>query len=224
MERRVIASSIEGVEIARVAHDVVAERWDNWDLTEFLVYLVDTCAASALPYLAEQFNVDGLRGFRVAQTEAEQRELIKQAIVIHKRIGTPWSIKEACRTVGFPIIILEEGVPEYPGAEPQPEDWARFNVFVSADNDRPVTAEMMNQIRAFITIYKPERSHLQKLGFFQQFEDDPVFRPLNDERPYREVLDIQINGDLKWAYIVTDSKLTFPIDLQGNAIALSIDT
>jgi len=51
-----------------------------------------------------------------------------------------------------------------------------------------------------------------------------VFRPLNDERPYREVLDIQINGDLKWAYIVTDSKLTFPIDIQGNAIALSIDT
>jgi hypothetical protein len=40
--KRVIAGSIEGLELARAVHDVVAERWDNWDLTGFLVYLVDT--------------------------------------------------------------------------------------------------------------------------------------------------------------------------------------
>jgi len=244
-DKRVIASSIESVKIAQTAHDVVAERWDNWDLSEFLVYLVDTCAASALPYLADQFNVDGLRGFRVAQTELEQRELIKQAISINKRIGTPWAIKEACRTVGFPIIILDEGVPEFEGAPMQPEDWARFAVYVSTDDNRPVTAEQMNQIRSFINIYKPERSHLQIFGFYQHLEEtDRVFRPLDEtegdtdiiydgEYDYegeiyyglreREVLDLEIIGITSWATVLSDDYGTVIIDDDNNTITVKIE-
>lgn len=227
------------MELARIAHDVVATRWDNWDLTDFLVYLVDSCASSILPYLADQFNVDGLRGFRVAQTEAEQRELIKSAIAIHKRIGTPWAIKEACRTVGFPIVILEEGVPEFVGGTMQPEDWARFAVYVSTDDSRPVTAEMMQQIRAFINIYKPERCHLQRFGFYQLLEEsDRLFRTLPDsgddfiydgtwdydgEITYgmrkREILDIEIVNVVPINYlVVVDNNYKFPVDSTPNAI------
>jgi len=202
MAKRVIASSIDSVQLAQVAHDVVAERWDNWDLTEFLVYLVDTVDASVLPYLADQFNVEGLRGFSVASSELEQRELIKKAIALHKRIGTPWAIKEACRSVGFPIIILDEGVTEVPGGPADPEtDWARFRVFVSTDNENSVTPEMMNKIRAFINIYKPERSHLQRLGFYQELSDGTVFAPLDDGVRKREILELQIIGNTGNLYV-----------------------
>ena len=241
--KRVLANSIDSSELARVAHDVVSGRWDNFDLTEFLVYLIDTTAASTLPYLAEQFMVDGLRGFTVAETEAEQRELIKQAIRLHKLIGTPYSIKRACATVGFPIIILEEGVPSDPICIET--DWARFNVWVTTEDNRTVTGELIERIRALINLYKPERNHLGILGFFLLLEEqDRVFAPIEDmgydENYYdgefiydgtikygdrrRLELDILINGDVKWAHVLTDSKFTFPLDIHGRAIAVSIDS
>lgn len=107
-DKNVIASAISDNELARAFSEMVADRWDNWDLSEFLPYLVDTVAPSALPYLADQFDIDGLQGFGMAETEQQQRDIIKKSIALHKFIGTPWAIREACRTVGFPIVILEE--------------------------------------------------------------------------------------------------------------------
>ena len=238
--KRVLANSIDQSEIARVAHDVVAGRWDNFDLTSMLVYLIDTTEASTLPYLAEQFMVDGLRGFTVAETEAEQRELIKQAIRLHKLIGTPYSIKRACATVGFPIILLEEGIDT---GDPL-TDWARFDVWVKTEDNRTVTGGLMDRIRALVNLYKPERSHLGYLGFFLLLEEqDRVFAPIegmsDDENLYngefeyngeitygarrRLELDIYIDGDVKWAHILTDGHYTFPLDINNNALAVSID-
>lgn len=104
-DKNVIASAISDNELARAFSEMVADRWDNWDLSEFLPYLVDTVAPSALPYLADQFDIDGLQGFGMAETEQQQRDIIKKSIALHKFIGTPWAIREACRTVGFPIVI-----------------------------------------------------------------------------------------------------------------------
>lgn len=140
-DKNVIASAISDNELARAFSEMVADRWDNWDLSEFLPYLVDTVAPSALPYLADQFDIDGLQGFGMAETEQQQRDIIKKSIALHKFIGTPWAIREACRTVGFPIVILEEGVTALPGGPESPEDWARFRVFVEADDSRHITAE-----------------------------------------------------------------------------------
>ena len=238
MAQRVIASSIEGVDLAQVAHDVVAERWDNWDLNEFLVYLVDTCAASALPYLAEQFNVDGLRGLAIATTEAEQRELIKQAIPIYKRIGTPWAIRRVCELVGFPIIILDENVVSDP---PDPEtDWARFRVYVQTP-DYPVDGHVFASIRDFINIYKPQRSIMTELGLFLPFMDEHVFRDVFDhtdgdaiydgEYSYdgeinygglkREYLDIQIVGEqMEYYPVIVDDDENFVVDDDSHYISI----
>jgi len=101
-DKNVIASAISDNELARAFSELVADRWDNWDLSEFLPYLVDTVAPSVLPYLADQFDIDGLQGFGMAETEQQQRDIIKKSIALHKFIGTPWAIREACRTVGFP--------------------------------------------------------------------------------------------------------------------------
>jgi P2-related tail formation protein len=167
--RHVISSSLTGNELAKAFSELVAERWDNWDLSPFLVYLVDICAPAALPYLAEQFDINGLQGFEVAANEQQRRDLIKRSIALHKHIGTPWSIREACRTVGFPVIILEEGVLSMP--ENPTIDWARFRVLVEADVTRHITEEEARKLRTFVEFYKPARSHLVTLGFYQSFSD-----------------------------------------------------
>lgn len=170
-EKRIIASALSDSEMARAFSELVAERWDNWDLSVFLPYLVDTVAASALPYLADQFDVEGLRGFAMAMDEEQQRDIIKKSIALHKYIGTPWAIREACRTVGFPVIILDEGVTATPGGPESTEDWARFRVLVEADINRHITVEEAQKMRLFVEFYKNERSHLVELGFFQPWAD-----------------------------------------------------
>ena len=82
-DKNVIASAISDNELARAFSEMVADRWDNWDLSEFLPYLVDTVAPSALPYLADQFDIDGLQGFGMAETEQQQRDIIKKSIALH---------------------------------------------------------------------------------------------------------------------------------------------
>ena len=168
---KIIASAISDNELAQAFSELVAERWDNWDLSVFLPYLVDTCAASVLPYLADQFDVEGVRGFAMAMDEEQQRDIIKKSIALHKYIGTPWAIREACRTVGFPVIVLEEGVSAIPGGPESPEDWARFRVLVEAHPNRHITAEEAKKMRLFVEFYKNERSHLVEMGFFQPLMD-----------------------------------------------------
>jgi P2-related tail formation protein len=142
--------------------------------------LVDTVAPSVLPYLADQFDIDGLQGFGMAETEQQQRDIIKKSIALHKFIGTPWAIREACRTVGFPIVILEEGVTAQPGGPESPEDWARFRVFVEAPDSRHITAEESRKIRLFVEFYKNERSHLVEIGYYQRIERSTIYLNSND--------------------------------------------
>ncbi len=197
--KHVIASSVADNELARAFSELVAERWDNWDLSPFLAYLVDTCVPSALPYLAEQFDVDGLRGLEMATTEQRQRDLIKRSMALHKFIGTPWAIREACKSIGFPVIVLEEGATalkprrgaysvaysraysSMKDAKPGPDDWACFRVLVEANMARHITADETRKLRVFVEFYKNERSHLVELGFFQSLADT-VFRLPVEER------------------------------------------
>lgn len=168
----VIASSLASNELALAFSELVADRWDNWDLSPFMAYLVDICAPTALPFLADQFDVGGLQGFAMAADEKQQRDIIKRSIALHKYIGTPWAIREACRTVGFPVIVLEEGITAVPGGESSPEDWARFRVLIDIDNARSINAELAQKIRTFIEFYKNERSHLVDCGFAQLLTDN----------------------------------------------------
>ena len=179
-DKNVIASAISDNELARAFSELVADRWDNWDLSEFLPYLVDTVAPSVLPYLADQLHIDGLQGFGMAETEQQQRDIIKKSIALHKFIGTPWAIREACRTVGFPIVILEEGVTAQPGGSESPVDWARFRVFVEAPDSRHITAEESRKIRLFVEFYKNERSHLVEIGYYQRIERSTIYLNSND--------------------------------------------
>ena len=176
--RHVIASSLADNALAKAFSELVAERWDNFDITPFMVYLVDTCEASVLFYLADQFDVAGLQGFEIAENEEQQRELIKRSIALHKFIGTPWAIREACRTIGFPVVIIEEGISS---PVPNPKiDWAQFRVLVEPDITRGVSKDDYRKLRLFIEFYKNERSHLIELGFFQTITDYVFNNPIEE--------------------------------------------
>lgn len=65
-----------------------------------IIMLTDITPASALPFFADHFSLFG-DGWEFAVTEAEQRELIKASIEIHRYKGTPWAIKRVLQLLGF---------------------------------------------------------------------------------------------------------------------------
>lgn len=94
------------VPAVQVAHlkpyeDVFRDRLAELPLEKLLIYLIDTVDAKALPYLAEQFNVLGNRGWRWATTESKQRALLKKAIYLHRIEGTEAAITEALQIIGI---------------------------------------------------------------------------------------------------------------------------
>ena len=83
------------------------DQWQELDLTRLLIYWLDDVDVSALPHLAKQFHVLGLEGWDYAMTETEQRELLKQAVELHRYKGTPWAVRQGIRHI-HPDIDIEE--------------------------------------------------------------------------------------------------------------------
>lgn len=65
----------------------------------------ETCPAELLPWLAWALSVDF---WSLAGNEAQQRGLIANAITWHRKRGTPWALKQALATVGYPGSTLIE--------------------------------------------------------------------------------------------------------------------
>jgi P2-related tail formation protein len=163
---RIMATGIADNDLAVALSDLIAERWGGFDLGPYMAYLIDYCSAGALPYLGEQFDVMGLHGWSVCDTELERRQLISRGIALHRYLGTVWAIKEGCRRVGLPASALQENT----------AGWGTFQIVVDADSSKKVTDAGMGALRAFIEFYKNERSHLTGLGFREGMSDDFICR------------------------------------------------
>jgi phage tail P2-like protein len=152
------------------------ERWDDIDLLPLLPNRVDTAPAALLYPLAWQFGVTGLAGWDLADTEAKRRELIRRAVELHRRRGTPWAIREAFRAVGFPDLRIEEyygrarrnGVLRRNGQTYRSPGgaWADFALVVEEASDRRlITREVRDLLLAIARVWKPARSRLSDLRF-----------------------------------------------------------
>jgi len=135
-----------------IAYLPEAQAWFNTlvaelrqiDLSKLLVYLVDDVDASALPYLGAQFDCLGYKGFKIAQDEAGQREIIKRAVELHRYKGTEWAILEALKSIGFSDVqLINTGF----------DHWAKFGVLLTTEN-LTITPESFNDITAMIKEYK----------------------------------------------------------------------
>ena len=151
------------------ALETIAARLSTLDLTPLVLYDVDNVPASLLPHLAEQFNVLGDAGWDVTDTDDERRELIKQAIALHKLKGTRYAVQRALDLIGVVAMIVEwwerdpRGVPH------------TFSIVLSL-KDQPIDApaidaQLFARIQRVVSFWKPARSHFTTaVGFDQTAE------------------------------------------------------
>lgn len=131
--------------------ELLQEEMANLDINAMLVYLIEVVPPQVLPHLAEQFHVMGLEGSRYARNAREQRELIKQAIELHRYKGTPWAIEQVLASVMGLSSTVSEWF-EY-GGRPY-----RFRVDVEAT--RALGQAEHDGIYALVREYKNARSRI----------------------------------------------------------------
>ena len=89
-------------------NELLNENMQRLDLNPILVYLVDLVPPSLLPIIAEQFSMLEEATWPVARSDDDRRVLIKTAIMLHRYKGTPWAVKQALATIGYPVLELVE--------------------------------------------------------------------------------------------------------------------
>jgi P2-related tail formation protein len=170
---RPLASAINSKDHLSVFYDIFTDRMKAIDLSILLINMFDTCPDVALPLLADQFHIKGVEGWQFVTTDVQRRNLISNAITIHKFKGTPYSIEKALELVGFPGATFQEGVDHYYDgsinydgtATYGSEGWARFRVFIPVSDPNLITIENTAIVTSTINEYKPVRCLLVEVVF-----------------------------------------------------------
>lgn len=124
---------------------------------------LDSLPDSILDQLAWQYHIEG---YDKADTTARKREMVGQAIELHRYKGTPWAVETALSALGWPATVTEWF--DYSG------DAYKFKVSAEG-NDRALTAETWAEIEAVINEWKNARSHLDAISItLSQVADGPV--------------------------------------------------
>lgn len=189
----ILASGISNVPHLAAFDQVAETAFNKFELEKLLVYIIDKVDASAIPALAEQFDVLGFKGMRLATTEAQQREVIKKAIELKRFKGTVWAVKEALRAIGYPTAIITEnaGIGE--------NGWAEFQIDLDGGNNI-ISASTIDDILKNVEEYKNTRSHLIGVSFSINLGVDNIL--IGDESIENpSVIDddaLNVGGDFKY--------------------------
>lgn len=208
----ILASSISNKEHLAAFDEMVEARFANLNIEAVLIYLIDTVDSDALLPLARQFDVLGFKGYGLAQTETERREIIKKAIELHRFKGTPWSIKEALKAIGYydaeifeglTDVILYDGTHLYNGSQFYgPGHWADFRVILDIGETQGISDVTAAAAVALINEYKNVRSRLRYVSYrstIQEYvtgiEEDLTVNVIND---VGDVLGYYYDGSYLW--------------------------
>jgi P2-related tail formation protein len=102
----------------------------------------------------------------LALTDAAQRELLQNAIALHRFRGTPWSIKQALGSLGWSTVSLLEGQANWGGvAYPSNEGWAVFRVMIDLAAGQGVSTGAASTATAAVNFFKPARAWLDSVWF-----------------------------------------------------------
>lgn len=140
----------------KIFDEICEERFRQIQLDVLNVQNIDNICGDALPHLAEQYHITGDEGWLYCQNEDEKRQLIKNAIKLHKYRGTKYGIIHALEVLNLSADISEWF--EYNG-EP-----FFFRVFVDLQDS--YTNELEKRIINIINAHKNVRSWLEKLSFY----------------------------------------------------------
>jgi phage tail P2-like protein len=169
----ILADSIASLPHLAAFDLMVKKRFTELEIDRLLIYIIDTVDESALPYLAEQFDVLGFKGYGLAKNDLERREVIKRAIELHRYKGTLWAVKEALKNIGYGDAVFTEHVDGH---------WAKFRVTVDLGNN-PVSVTQIADLVRMINEYKNVRSHLADISYELKFEDEIILEDESYENP-----------------------------------------
>ncbi|MDH2927365.1 phage tail protein I [Lonepinella koalarum] len=149
----------------------LGKGFSQLDLTLILSNLVDVVPARMLPLLAEKWSVTGYDGWLLAESDSAKRQLIKNAVQLHRYKGTPWSIREIIRQLGFGDVVILEGLFDkrhdnsikrdgnfYHGDRSK---WACYRVILN----QAITNDQAEQIRQTLQVFAPARCVLASLDY-----------------------------------------------------------
>lgn len=166
---KVLATGVRGGPSLKALEEVMRERYQDLPIEKLEIYLIETVEAAALPFLAEQFNVEGIKGFGLVEGTAAQRAILNRAIDLNRFKGTPYGIREIINLAGYGNIdFIEHQGKYYDGAAfydgsvnyaGKSENWAVFSVIIS-EGDTALTDSDIALIRRLITAQKNARSVL----------------------------------------------------------------
>lgn len=171
--RKPIANSLDQSPHLIAIYDAVKEELDQIPIENISVYLVDSAIAEVLPDLADQFDVEGIKGLAFATSDDDKRELIKKAIELHRHKGTPWAIKESLKGVGYGGAQIIEGETIYLDGLVNLDGevllgsgvWATFKVVLDLGDLKGISASSTALAIKLINEYKNARSKLIGLSF-----------------------------------------------------------
>jgi phage tail P2-like protein len=155
----------------RALEDVIC-RLSRLDIRPLLVYDFAHVEASALDSLAEQFSLTDGDGWDLVESDDARRAMLQSAIAMHRLKGTPWSIRELVRRLGFGEIDLIEhigrlnydGRRQYNGymLHGDPDAWPIYRVVLL---DRALTNEQAVRLASALASWAPLRCHLASLEY-----------------------------------------------------------
>jgi phage tail P2-like protein len=152
-----LEAALAAVMVPRVDPDILRTLWD-----------ADRCPADWLPWLAWALAVDG---WELVESEQAKRGLIKGSLALHRKKGTPWSVREVIRRLGFGEVVLVEGrlARRRDGSITRNSDyvhgranaWAEYIVKLK----QPITRDQADKLSAVLARYAPARSRLASLDY-----------------------------------------------------------
>lgn len=132
------------------------------DLNAMLVYLIDLTSPALLPHLADQFSLLDETAWQLAESEHAKRNLIKNAIELHRFKGTPWAIREIIRLLGFGEVTLQEGPQTQPDITYSSKPvWPLYRVILK----RALTNDQAVLLRRLLLSVAPARCRLLSLDY-----------------------------------------------------------
>lgn len=152
-------------------------RYQALPAHKLILRLLDLVDGGHLELLAESRSIIGFDGYWLAKDDKTRRQLIKDAVRLHRRKGTPWAVREICRRLGFGEVVLVEGLGgqlyngsiNHKGIYMYGDHrlWAHYSIIFN----RPITNTEARLLRETLPAFAPARCVLVRLDY----QDTPLY-------------------------------------------------
>jgi len=141
--------------VTSLAELIEKSRQEIQELLPFLfIYDLSTLSDSELEDLAWQFDVSKT-AWELAQNRSQKEELVKNAVILKMKLGTPWAIKKVLKILKLGGTVKEWF--EYGGTP------YKFKIEIASTN-RQITPKLRDKLKKLIEEYKNERSWLEEIA------------------------------------------------------------